>query len=832
MSDGAAPSKLQLKSSYRSVSTIEAIYTGGPCAVTRDEAFLFCTVNTDVYVVSLEDGRKKAELAGDSEVVTALAIKPNGQQIVTASRSLQLRVWDLSTYKTIRSFKVHEAPVIVMTIDETSTLVATGSADSTVKVWDIDGGYCTHNFRGHSGVVSAIQFHPDPKRLWLATGADDCQVRVWDLNKSECIAVLDSHVSVVRGLAFTSNDDHLISGSRDKVVNVWNLKNKSLAHTFPVYEGLETVGLIDAGTVINGQVLKHQAFYTGGEKGTIRVWDYTSGELLSESANNSNAKFTFTDVLHSKSSGQLYGITSDQNILIYQLADCIRPIRQLVGYNDEIIDLAYLGEDESYLAVITNSEQIRVFDLETFSCDIVYGHADTALCVAHRPKGDIMVTAGKDRTARVWSVNMMATTTEDRFKLLGTCVGHTESIGSVAVPNRSDDFIITVSQDRTVKYWDLTAIDVTSIAPDSGYKIKSQYTHQAHDKDINTVSIAPNDKLFVTGSQDKTAKVWSCADGSLVGVCKGHKRGVWCARFSPMDQVLVTSSGDKTVRLWSLTDFSCIKTFEGHTSSVLRVAFLTAGTQLISSGSDGLIKLWNIKSNECIDTVDEHEDKIWALTVRSDENRMASGSADSTIHIWQDFTQEDREEERQKQADLVEKEQVLSNYLLKKDYKNAILLALSLEQPHRLLSLFKDVLDQRSQGVMTTDSITGSIEIDEIIKELDTAQLSLILGYIRDWNTNAKKSRTAQTILHAILKSRRVEELQQVTNIKELTDSMIPFTDRHFARLDALLTQSYIVDYTLRAMDRHGPVGNELLTHSLTATSNMSNGMVVDTKDD
>jgi WD40 repeat protein len=102
-------------------------------------------------------------------------------------------------------------------------------------------------------------------------------------------------------------------------------------------------------------------------------------------------------------------------------------------------------------------------------------------------------------------------------------------------------------------------LDPESSTSNEGFKLKARYTHQAHDKDINTVAISPNDKLFATGSQDKTAKVWSCKDGSLVGVCKGHKRGIWCVRFSPVDQVLATSSGDKTIRLWSLKDFSCIK---------------------------------------------------------------------------------------------------------------------------------------------------------------------------------------------------------------------------------------------------------------------------------
>lgn len=96
---------------------------------------------------------------------------------------------------------------------------------------------------------------------------------------------------------------------------------------------------------------------------------------------------------------------------------------------------------------------------------------------------------------------------------------------------------------------------------------------------------------------------------------------------------------------------------------------------------------------------------------------------------------------------------------------NAILLALSLEQPFRLLKLFKEVHEARPEG---DESITGSESIDHILGELSTENIEKILKYVRDWNTNAKHSDIAQTVLNAILTSHTAEEIVEIPTAKEV----------------------------------------------------------------
>ncbi|KAH8835581.1 U3 small nucleolar RNA-associated protein [Flagelloscypha sp. PMI_526] len=872
-----------LKTSFKKTRSIAPLYTSGPVAVTTDGQRIITCIGDQILLTEIASGTEICRFQSDSEDITSLSVTPSSSHLLAFTAANALRVFELpgsnvpinAPIRPIRIIaRAHDAPVHVCTTDPTSTYLASGSADGVVKVWDIVKGYITHIFKGHGGIVSALvfSFPHDPSSVLttpamkLFTASVDTRIRMFDLSSTmtkgagglKPEAVLEGHVSVPRSLDVSDDGKWLISGGRDSVVLVWDLQPASqtdikgkgkakqtrpqLVRTVPALERVEAAGLIKTS---EGAL----TFFTGGDKGMVKVWDGRTGKVLytlgSEgrpvTQDDDEEQRQIVDVIFNADTSSLISVHADQNIMFYSLATQ-QLTRHLIGFNDEIVDASFLSSPtstDSHVAFATNSSLIRVYSVSTADARLLAGHSDIVLCLDTSAGGRILASGGKDHTARIWS--MKDSLGDWGLACSGICEGHTESIGALALSRQHhtgdsfSGFVFTGSQDRTIKMWELVDIPFTHSVGTPPKQFKSLCTQKAHDKDINTLDVAQNDKLLASGSQDRSAKVFeivyttgksgSRGELKLLGTCKGHKRGVWSVKFSKAERLLATGSGDKTVKLWNLEDFSCVKTFEGHTNSVLRVEFLTNGLQLVSSASDGLVKVWNVQSEECTTTLDNHEDKVWALAVSQDETTVVTGAADSIVTFWEDSTTEEQIEKETKRAELVLKEQDFVNYVALNQFQQAIQLALDMQQPGRLLNLFKTIA--ASEEAKSGLSLTGNAAVDEVIRTLPGPELVKLLRYVKEWNANAKTSPVAQVVLYAIMKLRdagmvmkafgeevldsqlsrgfvpgvKGEQLSGSTALKELVEALIPYTERHLARMNRLLQESYMVDYILSEMD-------------------------------
>lgn len=781
-----------------------------------------------------------------------------------------------------RTLKPHATPVVVLAVDRTGTLLATGAADGNIKVWDLLGGYVTHTFRGPSVLVSALHFfeiasgrlgeeHTTSKkgkkarrksdvegetekdatiRFRLASGSQDGKVRVWDLHKRAVVADLDSHVSDVQGLEYSAAQHALVTAGRDKTMIWWDAKSWTARKIIPTFETIEAAGFVEDGRLT----------FTVGANGCVRLWETDTGrEVTTEQAAKAEGDSIVGAALCADQN-LLLTVQADHTLVLYQIPSMrealtipelspLEPLRRISGTHDEIIDLAYLLPDRSLMALATNSEEVRLVSVTEsaeegnaesrtyFGQDIglLQGHGDIVITLDTDWSGHWIATGAKDNTARLWKIDRES----NSFTCWATFTGHAETLGAISLPktvpqessaayqdpsNHPPSFLVTGSQDLTVKKWE--------IPRQAQKKAKAVFTRKAHDKDINAVDINPTGQFFASSSQDKTVKIWSVAEGEVQGILRGHKRGVWSVKFSPANTpviqsdkgavagkgLILTGSGDKTVKIWSLTDYTCIRTFEGHSNSILKVAWLNQHSEgdksrrvkFASAGGDGLVKVWEANSGETETTLDNHEDRVWALTVHPETNMVVSGSADSTVTFWKDTSSATQAAAAEAATKVIEQEQELENFMHTGAYREAIALALQLNHPGRLLGLFTSVVtaNKPEQG-----SLCGSKAVDEVLATLSDEQLFLLLLRLRDWNTNARTAPVAQRILWTLVRSYPASKFSNLSikgargqkSLKEVLNALKVYTERHYKRMEELVDESYLVEYTLQEMEDLAP---------------------------
>ena len=117
-------------------------------------------------------------------------------------------------------------------------------------------------------------------------------------------------------------------------------------------------------------------------------------------------------------------------------------------------------------------------------------------------------------------------------------------------------------------------------------------------------------------------------------VYKGHTAGVNAVGVTPDGKNIISGSSDKTLRLWDLDSGECIRIFEGHEEDVKTLAILPDGNSFISGSKDCTLRLWDLSSGECLKIFDDHSDDVNAVVVTPDGKSVVSGSSDCSLRLW------------------------------------------------------------------------------------------------------------------------------------------------------------------------------------------------------
>ena len=182
-------------------------------------------------------GRQLRFLKGHASRVTSVAFKSNSTILASGSLDKTIRLWDAATGAHLMTLEGHTAGVTGITFSSDGTLLASASEDETVRLWDATTGSPLKTLVGHTDGVTSVAFMHDS--YVLASGGQDETIILWDAATGEFLKTLAGHQKDVRSVAFGSRGAILASGSLDETVRLWHTATGTLlttltAHTEPV----------------------------------------------------------------------------------------------------------------------------------------------------------------------------------------------------------------------------------------------------------------------------------------------------------------------------------------------------------------------------------------------------------------------------------------------------------------------------------------------------------------------------------------------------------------------------------------------------------------------
>ena len=249
-----------------------------------------------------------------------------------------------------------------------------------------------------------------------------------------------------------------------------------------------------------------------------------------------------------------------------------------------------------YLLRLCNQEQL-----------ILDGHSDDVLSAEFSPDGTRILTASKDKTAKLWDA-------ETGIELR-SLEGHTEPVYSARFS--PDGTRVLTRAFRRHKIWDAqTGADL--------------FTLKGHADLVHGSEFSPDGKRILTWSRDETAKIWDVEGGAQIASLEGHSGEVLSAAFSPDGTKVVTGSSDSTAKVWDVAAGSELVTLEAHSEAIRSVDFNAAGDRLVTLSDDATAKVWDARTWTELTTLETQSDRAYLAAFSPNGKDLLTMSADTT----------------------------------------------------------------------------------------------------------------------------------------------------------------------------------------------------------
>ncbi len=297
----------------------------------------------DYTTISLREGAKARLRKG--QIIGNVAYSPNGSKLAVAG-STGVWIYDAQTGEELDLLSGHTRAVRSVSFSPDGSTIASGSYDTTIRLWNVTDGTHIRTLSGHTGLVYSVSFSPDGSTI--VSGSRQ-EIRLWQADTGRHIRTLSGHTWNVYSVSFSPDGSTIASGSYDNTIRLWQADTGTLIRTLSGHtDWVYSVSFSPDGTIIA----------SGSYDNTIRLWQADTGTL----------------------------------------------IRTLSGHTRAVLSVSF-SPDGSTIASGSYDNTIRLWQADTGThIRTLSGHTRAVLSVSFSPDGTIIASASEDGTILLWDV--------------------------------------------------------------------------------------------------------------------------------------------------------------------------------------------------------------------------------------------------------------------------------------------------------------------------------------------------------------------------------------------------------------------------------------------